>query len=124
MIKVTSKGNWNKTLSYLHRMASGEHLRALDKFGPIGVRALAQATPKESSLTANSWTYTVESSGTRYKMSWMNTNIHDGAPIAILLQMGHGVRGGGYVQGRDYINPAIRPIFDQMADEMWRVVTK
>ena len=124
MIKVTSKGNWNQTNAYLTRLSSGNHLKVLEKFGPIGVRALAQATPKESSLTANSWTYEVESRAGFFKMSWLNTHVNDGANIAILLQFGHGVRGGGYVEGRDFINPAIRPVFDQMAEEMWKAVTR
>lgn len=124
MIKVTSKGNWNQTNAYLNRMLSREHLAVLNKFGPIGVSALASATPKESSLTANSWTYEVESGAGFYKMSWLNTNVHEGANVAVLLQFGHGVRGGGYVQGRDFINPAMRPVFDQMADEMWKAVTR
>lgn len=124
MIKVTSKGNWNQTTAYLNRILSGEHLKALEKFGPVGVSALASATPKESSLTANSWTYEVESRAGFYKMSWLNNNIHEGANVAILIQFGHGVRGGGYVQGRDFINPAMRPIFDQMAEEMWKAVTR
>ena len=124
MIKVTSKGNWSQTNAYLNRVSGGEQLKVLQKFGPIGVRALASATPKESAHTANSWTYEVESRAGFFKMSWLNTNVNDGANIAILLQFGHGVRGGGYVEGRDFINPAMRPVFDQMAEEMWKAVTR
>lgn len=124
MIKVTSKGNWNQTTAYLNRMLSREHLAALQKFGPIGVSALASATPKESALTANSWTFETESRAGSFKMTWLNNNIHEGANVAILIQFGHGVRGGGYVQGRDFINPAMRPVFDQMAEEMWKAVTR
>jgi hypothetical protein len=124
MITVKSTGDWARTKAYLDRLMSRDYLTVLAKYGPIGVRALANATPKESSLTANSWTYEMESRAGFFKISWMNTHINDGAPIAILLQYGHGVHGGGYVEGRDYINPAIQPIFDQMAEEMWKAVTK
>lgn len=124
MIKVTHKGSFKKTEAFLKRMQNREHLAALDKFGPIGVAALAAATPVESSRTANSWSYEIIRKKGYYSIVWLNTNVEDGVPIAIILQYGHGTKNGGYVPGRDYINPAIRPIFDQIAADMWRVVTK
>lgn len=123
MIRVTSKGSYSRTLTWLNGLLSGKQYAALNKFGPLGVRALAQATPKETGELANSWTFGVEQGPGRYTMYWTNTDVNDGQQIAILLQYGHGVRGGGYVEGRDYINPAMQPIFDQMADDMWKVVT-
>lgn len=123
MIKVTSKGNYSQTLAWLTGLLSGKQYAALGKYGPIGVRALAQATPKETGELANSWTFNIEQGAGYYVMSWTNTDVNDGQQIAILLQYGHGVRGGGYVEGRDYINPAMQPIFDQMVADMWKVVT-
>lgn len=122
-ITVTSKGNWASTHQWLTGLLSDKQYAALGKYGPIGVRALAQATPKETGELANSWTFNIEQSAGRYVMSWTNTDVNDGQQIAILLQYGHGVRGGGFVEGRDYINPAMQPIFDKMVDDMWKVVT-
>lgn len=124
MIKVTSKGTWAKTRNWLQGLLSGDQFASLAKYGPIGVNALSSATPKESGETASSWTYDIESGPGRFIMTWSNTHVNDGENVAILLQYGHGVRGGGYVEGRDYINPAMRPVFDQMVEEMWKVVTK
>jgi hypothetical protein len=123
MIKVTSKGNWSRTHAWLNGLLSGKQYASLAKFGPMGVRALAQATPKETGELASSWTFGVEQSAGKYVMYWTNTDVNDGQQIAILLQYGHGVRGGGFVEGRDYINPAMQPIFDQMVNDMWKVVT-
>lgn len=110
--------------TFLERMKRQEQFRALEKFGPVGVAALASATPRDSSLTANSWTYEIIQKQGYYSIEWRNTHIEDGNSIAILLQYGHGTRTGGFVQGRDYINPAIRPVFDQIVADMWKVVTK
>lgn len=123
MIKVTSKGNWASTRRWLNGLLSGKQYASLAKYGPLGVSALARATPKETGTLASSWTFNIEQSAGRYVMSWTNTDVNDGQQIAILLQYGHGVRGGGHVEGRDYINPAMQPIFDQMVADMWKVVT-
>lgn len=96
---------------------------AIEPYAQQGVRALAAATPINSGLASESWIYKIEVSGSRVTITWMNTDTEDGFPVAIMLQYGHGTRGGGYVQGRDYINPAIKPIFDQISDAVWRVVT-
>lgn len=96
----------------------------LDQYGAKGVAALSAATPVRSGETANSWDYKIEQSGQRYSISWTNSNINNGVNIALIIQLGHGTGTGGYVQGVDYINPALRPIFDQMAEEAWQEVTK
>lgn len=104
-------------------MSSGDIFNTLERFGAIGVNALAAATPTETGATASSWYYEIKRDGRSYSIIWGNSNVVDGRPIAVLLQYGHGTGTGGYVQGRDYINPALRPIFDQIANEAWRAVT-
>lgn len=121
---LESKGDWSKTTRYLSRLERMEMFKSLSKYGDQGVQALASATPKDSGETANSWTYEVVVSGKSARIVWKNTNINQGVNIAIILQMGHGTGTGGYVQGRDYINPAMRPIFDKIANEVWKEVTK
>lgn len=104
-------------------MASGAIFASLDRFGQEGVAALAAATPIDTSQTRNSWTHEIVRASGSYSIIWGNTNVVNGRPIAILLQYGHGTGTGGYVEGRDYINPAIRPVFDRIAIEAWKVVT-
>lgn len=124
MIRVTTSGSFKNAEGFLKRMTAREQFVGLEKYGAMGVAALASATPKESSQTANSWRYEIKQKKGSYSITWFNSHIEDGQPIAILLQYGHGTGTGGYVQGRDYINPAIQPIFDKIAADMWRVVTK
>ncbi len=124
MIRVAVTGSFRNAEAFGERMKRREQFAALAKYGPIGVAALSAATPKESSLTANSWTYQISSKRGSFAIHWQNTHVADGAPIAVLLQYGHGTKNGGRVEGRDYIMPAIRPIFDQIANDMWKVVTK
>lgn len=123
-ISFTTKGNWDKTTRYLQRLQTTQAFAVLEKYGQQGVAALSAATPVESSLTANSWTYEIIRRKGYYAIHWHNTNMEDGIPIAVILQYGHATGTGGYVEGRDYINPAIQPIFDQMVNEIWREVTK
>jgi len=123
-ISITSKGGWDKTEEFLKRQISGNRFSVLDKYGPMGVAALSAATPVESGETAGSWTYEIVNTRGRYAIHWSNTHSEDGVNIAAIIQYGHGTGTGGYIQGRDYIMPAIRPIFDQMIEEMWREVTK
>ena len=123
MIVVKHRGNFNKTEKFLRRMSKTDFLRKLEKYGREGVAALASATPVESGLTASSWDYEIHSSRGSFSISWTNSNVNNGVPIAILIQYGHGTRNGGYVQGRDYINPAIQPIFDKMSNDIWKEVT-
>ena len=117
-------GDFEKTYDFLKRMSRGDAFKVLEKYGNLGVDALASATPVDSGETASSWTFQVEQTGSTYSIHWMNTNVNGGVNIAIILQTGHGTGTGGYVQGRDYINPAIRPVFDKIANEVWREVTK
>lgn len=117
------KGDFKKTERFLDRMKKRDYLKILNKYGEMGVRALSNATPVDSGVTASSWDYIVKSSGTSATIYWTNSNINNGVNIAIILQYGHGTGTGGYVQGRDYINPAIRPVFDKMADAAWKEVT-
>ena len=124
MIGVKVSGSFKNMEQFSKRILKQEQFSALEKYGAIGVAALAAATPIESGLTAHSWTYEIVQKAGYYAIHWYNTYEENGLPIAILLQFGHGTGTGGYVQGRDYINPAMRPIFDQMAADMWKVVTK
>jgi|SRR5436190_5121228 hypothetical protein len=122
-ISITTKGNWDKTTQYLNRMERFRVTDILNKYGQRGVAALSAATPVDSSETANSWSYDIVSRKGYYSIRWHNSHVVDGQPIAILLQYGHGTGTGGYVQGRDYIMPAIQPIFDQIAIEVGREVS-
>lgn len=123
-ISFESTGSFDKTESFLQKMLhTGEIYRSLERYADMGVRALAEMTPSESGRTAAAWGYRIERSRGSYAIIWTNDHMVDGVPLAIMLQYGHGTGTGGYVAGRDYINPAIKPIFDKIADEMWRVVT-
>jgi hypothetical protein len=105
-------------------MSKSDIFKALDGYARRGVEALSAATPQETGQTAASWNYEIEKNGRSVTIWWTNNHLDDaGTPIAIMLQFGHGTGTGGYVQGRDYINPAIQPIFDQIADAVWREVT-
>lgn len=123
MISYTQKGDFSKTTRFLERARNGIRMGVLDKYGQEGVAALASATPVDSGETANSWYYKIENTKGSVKISFCNSNIQNGVPIAIILQYGHGTRNGGWVEGRDYINPAIQPIFDRITNEVWREVT-
>ena len=124
MIRFKHKGNFSKVTRFLERAKEVVHLGDLDKYGQEGVAALASATPIDSGLTASSWYYEIVNQNGYAKITFYNSNIQNGIPIAIILQYGHGTRNGGWVQGRDYINPAIRPIFDKIANEAWKEVKK
>lgn len=122
-ITIESKGSFAKTDRFLDQMKKGEIFKSLNHYGLIGAVALASATPVDTGLTAESWTYAVAKKGNVYWIIWKNTNVVAGQPVAILLQYGHGTGTGGYVQGQDFINPAIKPIFDLIASEVWKAVT-
>lgn len=124
MITITQKGSFDNTERYLSKLSKLELSAILNKYGMLGVDALSNATPADSGMTASSWYYTIEARPGYYSIHWCNRNEEYGLPVAILIQYGHGTKNGGYVAGRDYIMPAIRPIFDQIADEAWREVTK
>ena len=124
MISFRQKGDFSKLTRYLEKVKEGVRLGILDRYGREGVAALASATPVESGLTANSWYYKITNKNGSATISFYNSNIQNGVPIAVIIQYGHGTRNGGWVQGVDYINPAIQPIFDKIANEAWREVTK
>lgn len=123
MITIESKGEFKHTDAFLKAMKAMKMYAVLPKYGHEGVAALERATPKDTGLTAKSWTYEIQVSLNSYSIIWSNTHVEDGRPIAILLQFGHGTGTGGYVSGRDYINPPLRPIFDKIAADVWREVT-
>lgn len=123
MITFESSGSFKNLERFLNRMSSGEIFRVLDKYGRMGVNALANATPTETGLTAHSWSYEVSRGRGGYSITWTNSHTVGGTPLVIMLQYGHGTGTGGYVQGRDFINPAIKPVFDQIANDVWKAVT-
>ena len=124
MISFRQKGDFAKLSSYLARVKEAARLVILDKYGKEGVAALSSATPKDTGETAASWYYTIERKKGSASIVFNNSNVNDGVPIAIILQLGHGTGTGGWVEGRDYINPAIQPVFDKIAESAWEEVTK
>lgn len=123
LIRITAKGDLRKTTGFLTRLQKREAYQNLRTFGDKGVQALAAATPLDSGETARSWYYVIIMDRRRVRIEFHNRNVVNGTPVAILLQYGHGTRNGGYVVGRDFINPAARPIFDQIAEDVWKKVT-
>lgn len=124
MVTFKHKGDFSKLTRFLERSKESAQLRGLDKYGKEGVAALASATPVDSGQTANSWYYKIERKGDTAAIHFCNSHINEGVPIAIIIQFGHGTGTGGWVEGRDYINPAIQPVFDNIAESAWREVTK
>ena len=124
MIEFRQKGYFSKLSRYLERVKEAAKIGDLDKYGRDGVAALSSATPTDTGKTAASWTYMIKRQNGSVSIVFKNTNIVNGVPIAIILQYGHGTGTGGWVEGRDYINPAIQPIFDEIANKAWREVTK
>lgn len=121
-ISFSSRGSFKNTEAFLKRVSSGDIFASLEKYGKEGVDALSRATPIDSGLTAQSWSYEVIKDRNSYSIVWSNSNTVNGTPVAIWLQYGHGTGTGGFVSGRDYINPALRPIFDKIADSVWKAV--
>ena len=119
----TSSGDFKKTEKFLRSLSEGDIFKTLDRFGQQGVAALSAATPVDSGETAASWYYEITRARSSWTITFINSVMAGNAPLAILLQYGHGTGTGGYVQGRDYINPAIQPVFDRIADEAWKAVT-
>lgn len=124
MIRFTGKGDFSKVTKYFERLQETVKLGILDKYGRAGVEALSAATPVDSGKTANSWYYKIDHSSESATIGFYNSNVNKGVPIAIILQYGHGTGTGGWVEGRDYINPAIQPIFDKIAEDAWKEVTR
>ena len=124
MISFRQKGDFSKLNRYFERVKEAAKIGVLDKYGQAGVSALSSATPVESGKTASSWYYEIKRQNGSVSLEFYNSNVNDGVPIAVILQFGHGTGTGGWVQGRDYINPAIQPIFDKIAEDAWKEVTK
>lgn len=124
MIKIVQTGNYSRVTKYLEKLTKLRRMYVLEKYGEKGVAALAAATPYDTGETASSWSYTISYSPERSIIEFTNSNRNKGVPIALILQYGHGTGTGGYVQGRDYINPAIQPVFDEMVEHAWGEVTK
>lgn len=124
MIRFRQKGDFSKLTRFLERAREGLHIGDLDKYGREGVAALSSATPVDSGLTASSWYYEITNTKGTARITFYNSNLQNGVPIAIILQYGHGTGTGGWVEGRDYINPAVQPLFDKIAESAWREVTK
>ena len=124
MISFRQKGDFSKISKYFEKMKEAAKIGVLDKYGREGVAALSSATPVESGKTASSWSYEIERQNGAVSIVFKNSNVNKGVPIAIILQLGHGTGTGGWVEGRDYINPAIQPIFDKLANEAWEEVIK
>lgn len=122
-ISISAKGNSDKTKKFLSRLLAGDQYSELDSYGRMGVEALRKATPVRTGLAAQSWGYRIIR-GKRPRIEWYNTDRENGVPVVILIQYGHATGTGGYVHGRDFINPAMRPIFDQIANDVWRKVVK
>lgn len=123
MISFKQKGDFSKTEKFLKKSLGRDYRSVLERYARQGVAALSAATPVDTGLTASSWSYEIIQNDSGISVEWHNSNINRGVNIALILQYGHGTRNGGYVVGRDYINPALRPIFDDMANAAWREVT-
>ena len=120
MIQLRGHGNFKHLDNFFERAKEGLYISKLDEYGRKGVEALQAATPVDTGMTANSWYYTIERTRNSVSLSFYNSNVHSGVPIAIILQTGHATRDGGWVEGIDYINPSIRPLFEELANNMWK----
>lgn len=123
MISFRNKGDFSRTLAYFKKMENVLDESTLSRYGQMGIDALKANTPVESGKTANSWGFTTEKRGTSIKLVWTNSNVNEGCNIAIIIQYGHGTGWGSYVEGVDYINPAMRPIFEEISQLVWKEVT-
>lgn len=125
MIKLSSSGSFKNTEGFLRNIKEQYYMRKLDKAGQMGVEALAAATPKRSGKTASMWSYRIDNPGNgTYTITWCNDNINRNVNIAMIIQLGHGTKNGGYVAGIDYINPAMKPVFEKVEQEIWKEVTE
>lgn len=124
VISFKLTGNFDRSTRWLQKLQRAEFYKRVNAIAAQGTSALASATPVDSSKTAQSWSHEVKITRTSCRVEWHNSNVNQGVPIAIILQYGHGTGTGGYVAGRDYINPAIRPIFDKIAEDVWSEVTR
>ena len=122
LIKFTHKGDFSNTLKFFNKLLDREYLNVLEKYGKMGVEALKSATPRDTGKTAESWGYSITSGSKNTTIGWYNTNVNDGCRIAVILQYGHATRSGVYIEGTDYINPVVKPIFEQIANDAWKEV--
>ena len=122
LITFRHRGSFTKTERFLNHLKGRRYLNVLERYGQMGVEALSSATPVDSGVTASSWTFEIEQTGKGATISWLNSNVNQNVVIALILQYGHGTGTGGYVEGRDYINPAMRPVFDKIAEQAWKEV--
>lgn len=122
IVKIKTHGDFSKTADWLNRIKNSDYLRILNEYGKRGVEALSAATPVDSGKTSRSWAYVIDKTGAGYKLSWLNTSENEGISIVILTQYGHATRNGGWVEGRDFINPALRPLFDQILEDLKKEV--
>lgn len=123
MVIVKQKGDFSKTENFLNKISKKSYYRNLKKYAEQGVAALASATPRDTGKTADSWSYEIKQTKDSATIYWTNSNMNKGVNIALIIQYGHGTRGGGYIQGIDYINPALKPIFNKLAEDVWKEVT-
>lgn len=121
-ISFTHRGDFSKTEKFFNKVLGRDYLKVLERYGQEGVRALSSATPRDTGNTAAQWDYVIQHDGNGASLGFINTNENKGVNVAVILQYGHGTRNGGYVAGRDYINPAVRPVFDKIADEAWKEI--
>ena len=124
MIKLSSNGDWSKTTSFLRRAYKLDIGALLKKYAEQGLKALSAATPVDTGLAASSWGYRIDVKKGESTITWTNSDIEGGCSVVLLIQYGHGTRNGGYIQGRDFINPAMQPVFDDMVEEIWKEVEK
>ena len=124
MIIFKSKGNWERTTKYLKSLSKEEFLDRLNFYGEMGIQILSKLTPKDTGLTASSWSYEIKKTINGTNIEWHNSNVNKGLPIAILIQYGHGTGTGAYVEGVDYINPAIKSVYEFAVDEIWGKVVR
>lgn len=124
VIYLTSKGDFSKTFKFLERLKHLMNASVFDKYGQVGVDALSQSTPRRTGTTASSWYYEIEQTNSGIAIVWKNSNSRNGFNVAVGIQYGHGTGTGGYVRGVDYINPAMKPVFDKIADDLWKEVTR
>lgn len=123
LLTIKQSGNFNKTEKFFKGVVTSGYVQVLEKYANIGLRALIMATPMDSGKSAISWDYEIRQYAGGASITWTNSNMSDKVPIVVLLQYGHATKDGGYVQGRDFINPALKPVFDRLSDELWREVT-
>ena len=124
IIRITHKGSFRKTETFMKRTLKHNYMQILDRYGKRGVEILQNATPKDSGVTADSWYYEIYNDGKAVHLSWFNSNENNGVSVVILLLYGHGLQNGGYVQGNDFVTPAIQPLLNELANKAWREVTK